>query len=250
MPEGPEIKIITDYLSETLENKVIYDIQFCSGQYLEEYPEGYTDIEKYFPLLIEGVYCKGNLIYFSLFNETKRFYILHTIRLNGFWDTELKKDIRWYFLLDNDEKFYFYDSSCLCTLKFVDNEEILKENLESLGPDILSEDFSLTYWKAKVNDNKNKNVTCFLMDQTLFSGIGNIIKSEALFYAKISPNRKVGTLTENESEKLFEGIRIVSRFSYIVGDIETNLQIYGKKNAQKLKTPDGRITHWDEKIQV
>lgn len=250
MPEGSEIKIITDYLNEKLENKAIYDIQFYSGQYEDIEPEGYEDIEKFFPLLVEGVYCKGKLIYFSLFNENKRFYILHSIRLNGNWDTLDKPNKRWCFQLDEGEKLYFYDSSCMCTLKFIDNEEELKSTLETLGPDIFSEDFNLSFWREKINEHKNKNITTFLMDQNIISGIGNYIKSEALFYSKISPLRKVGSLTDTESEKLFEGIRIVSRFSYMVGDIESNLQIYGKKTAKKTKTPDGRMTYWDEKVQT
>lgn len=250
MTEGPEIKLITDYLNEKLENRALVDIHFCSGQYEDSFPDGFENIEEFFPLLFEGVYCKGKLIYFTLFNENKRFYILQDILLNGYWDTEERIGKRWYFLLDNHEKLFFYDNSMLCTLKFIDNEEEIKEALSSIGPDIFSDEFTLSYWKGKIRENENKNITTFLMDQNIISGIGNYIKSEALYYAKVSPMRKVGSLTDLESEKLFEGIRIVSRFIYIVGDIEANLQIYGKQHAKRTKTPDGRITHWDEKVQV
>ena len=41
-----------------------------------------------------------------------------------------------------------------------------------------------------------------LTDQEIISGCGNYIKSEALYYVKISPLRKVSTLTQKEIELL------------------------------------------------
>jgi formamidopyrimidine-DNA glycosylase len=250
MPEGPEIKMVADYLSEKLDNKIIRDIHFCSGQYEKIDPDNYDKIYNNFPLLVEDVYSKGKIIYITLYNENKRFYILHSLRLNSYWDTLEQIEKRWYLLLDGGEKIFFYDSSCLSTLQFIDNEKEFQKAIDSLGPDILTEDFNLAFWRKALKENKNKNITVFLMDQSIMSGIGNIIKSEALFYAKVSPLRKVSSLSDYESEKIFEGIRIISRFSYIVGDLNANLQIYGKKNAIKIKTPDGYITHIDEKVQV
>lgn len=89
------------------------------------------------------------------------------------------------------------------------------------------------------------------MDQSIFSGIGNYIKSEALYYAKISPLRKVETLSENEKEKLYEGVFIISRTSYASGGMDRMvLSIYGRNDKEKTQTPDGRITYWDDEIQI
>jgi formamidopyrimidine-DNA glycosylase len=103
------------------------------------------------------------------------------------------------------------------------------------------------------------------MSQNIISGIGNYIKAEALYYAKVSPLRKTGSLNDTEAEKLFEGIRIIPRVAYnkngmsirdyanskgekgtYVGD----LKIYAQPHAKKTKTSDGRMTHWDPDVQI
>ena len=103
------------------------------------------------------------------------------------------------------------------------------------------------------------------MDQSLMSGCGNYIKAEALYYAKISPLRKVSSLTEKESEKLFEALRIIPRSAYmnkllksqddVFQSEETQelekfeFQVYGKRQCVRTKTPDGRITYWNDNVQ-
>ena len=102
------------------------------------------------------------------------------------------------------------------------------------------------------------------MNQKIISGCGNYIKAEALYYAKISPLRKIGSLTQSESDKLFEALRIIPRIAYNYkglsikdytdqygekGTYENELKIYGRKDAKRTKTSDGRITHWDPTVQ-
>ena len=98
------------------------------------------------------------------------------------------------------------------------------------------------------------------MNQGIISGCGNYIKAEVLYYAGISPLRKVGSMTEEESDKLFEGLRIIPRISYNhkglslrdyadhngkKGYYEAKLRVYGQKYAKRTKTSDGRTTYWD-----
>jgi formamidopyrimidine-DNA glycosylase len=152
----------------------------------------------------------------------------------------------------------------MATIHFSDKEAVLNTTLAKLGFDILTEEFTLKRWKDIINAHGNKNITALLMDQSHISGCGNYIKAEALYYAKVSPLRKAKDLTENEVEKLFEALRIIPRLAYNnkgysggeytdkkgkKGFEEFHLKIYGKPEATKTKTPDGRITHWDPKIQ-
>jgi formamidopyrimidine-DNA glycosylase len=96
------------------------------------------------------------------------------------------------------------------------------------------------------------------MDQALLAGVGNVLKSEILWYAGISPMRKIETLAQKEVEALYEGIRVVSRIFYNRDGFrhvdETpsfakynpqQLQIYGKESAKQTVTTDGRLTYWD-----
>ena len=126
-------------------------------------------------------------------------------------------------------------------------------------------EFKLDKFKALVKKYNNRNITAFLMDQQVISGCGNYIKAEVLYYAKISPCRKTGNLKDNETELLYEALRIIPRLSYNnqgltlrdytdedgnKGTYTKNLKIYGNKKAKKTKTADGRTTYWDPKYQT
>lgn len=264
MPESAEVKLTTDYLKSKLENRIINEWVFLSGQYDSKTPDGFDEFEKNLPLIVENVQCKGKFIYFTLFNEDGYFYIMHSLRMTGRWQDYKDKYCRWYIELSDGECIWFRNPRCFATLEFTDQHSVLKKYIDELGPDILTDEFSLDVWKKLVNKHKGKNITSFLMNQNIISGIGNYIKAEALYYSKISPHRKTGSLTETEQARLYEGIRIIPRIAYnkgglsirdyassdgSKGDYGSDLKIYGKASADKIKTPDGRITYWDSEIQ-
>lgn len=261
MPESAEVKITTEFLKKKLENKVISGWVFTSGQYMNEYPTGFDDFEKNLPLIVENVQCKGKFIYFTVFNEHGYFYILHSLRMTGRWQEHEDRHCRWFINLeDNDDTIWFRDSRCFATLEFTSDKSRLQNALDNLGPDVLTNDISLEIWKEMVNKHKNKNITSFLMNQNIISGIGNYLKAEILFYAKISPFRKTGSLSEIESNKLYEGVRIIPRISYNKGGLNKYVnalgeqgnyepKIYGDPHVDRDKTSDGRMTYWDPEIQ-
>jgi DNA-formamidopyrimidine glycosylase len=264
MPESAEVRLTTDYLNSCLENKIITDWVFIGGQYEDSSPKGYDEFRSSLPLLVEEVNCKGKLIYFSCFNEHNTFYILHSLRMTGRWQEKPDMYCRWYIEIEGKKKLWFRNPRCLATLHFTTNENTFQTTLNKLGPDILTDKFNLTSWKLLLNKYRNRNITSFLMDQNVISGCGNYIKAEALYYAKISPERKVRSLSESESEKLFEALRIIPRIAYNnkglslrdytdqnghKGYQEFELKVYGKKTAKKTKTADGRTTYWDPDVQ-
>lgn len=264
MPESAEVKLTTDFLNQCMYNKIITKWEFTSGQYLNYDPEGFEEFYDSLPLMIEEVRCKGKFIYITCFNEHKTFYILHSLRLTGSWRNKEDSFCRWIVELENGRKLFFHDTRCLATLKFTTDKRELDDYLEKLGPDILTEDFSLSTWKKLVQLHRNKNITAFLMDQSVISGCGNYLKAECLFSAKISPLRKISSLTEEESEKLYEALRIIPRQAYMnkglssrdytdqngkKGFQEFHLKVYGKKTAKRTKTADGRTTYWDPSVQ-
>ena len=266
MPEAAEVRLTTEYLSSVLSNKIITNWVLISGQYEEQDPVGFEEFCDYLPFLVEEVKCKGKLIYFTCFNEYHRFFILHSMRMTGSWlEKPIDQYCRWYVEIEGSKKIWFRDPRCLATLHFTENEDTWKKTLSSLGPDIMTEQFSLDVWRKIIQKYSDKNVTAFLMDQHIISGCGNYLKSECLYYSKISPVRKISSLTENESEKLYEALRVLSRLAFVIkglsvkdyvdpygrkGYFEKHLKVYGKKEAEKLKTVDGRTTWWVPSVQV
>uniref|UniRef100_A0A6C0EQD2 Formamidopyrimidine-DNA glycosylase catalytic domain-containing protein n=1 Tax=viral metagenome TaxID=1070528 RepID=A0A6C0EQD2_9ZZZZ len=264
MPESAEVKLTAEYLASTLENKIITDWCFLSGQYEHNCPQGFEEFHNALPLIVEQVSCKGKLIFFILHNEYTRFYILHSLRMTGRWQEEQDMYCRWYIEIENKKRIWFRNPRCLATLHFTKNEPTFRQTLSKLGPDILTDEFDLATWKQLITKHRNKNITAFLMDQSIISGCGNYIKAEVLYYAKVSPLRKVNSLTENEAAKIFEGLRIIPRTAYNYkglsirdyadpngkkGYQEFHLKIYNQSHAERTKTTDGRTTYWDPNVQ-
>ncbi len=55
-----------------------------------------------------------------------------------------------------------------------------------------------------MNINTDEEVADVLLDQTIFAGVGNIIKNEILSLAKVSPLSTVGALTNKEKKMLIK----------------------------------------------
>jgi formamidopyrimidine-DNA glycosylase len=251
MPESAEVKLATEYLSDALEGDIIVNWEFTKGQYEEECPSGFEEFQEALPLLVEEILCKGKLIYIICSNEFRKFYILHTMRATGKWQEDRDEFCVWFVELHNGEKLYFRNPKCLATLYFTTDVAVLQKALDSLGPDILSPEFTLNKWKDIVLSNQSKNITELLLDQTIISGCGNYTKCEVLHYAMIAPVRDVKSLKQHEIEKLYEGLRIIPRIVYNTKgtDKEYVMKVYNNPNVSKTKTPDGRMTYWDPEIQ-
>lgn len=266
MPESAEVRLTTEFLDSVLRSKIISEWNFVGGKYTDNPPEGYSQFDNALPLVVQSVQCKGKFIYFTLqCSDGKHYYILHSLMMTGRWQREYDHDYsKWYVELEDGETLWFRNPRSLATLVFTDDVTVLNEKLESLGPDILREEFTLPVFKELAKKYSKRNITSFLMDQSVISGCGNYIKAEALYYAQVSPLRKISDLSEREIEKLYQGLRIIPIVSYNHGGVSmrdyadqdgkkgsygSQLKVYGNRDMKITKTPDGRTTYWDPSVQ-
>ncbi len=75
--------------------------------------------------------------------------------------------------------------------------------LAGLGVEPLSGDFDGNYLYGQSRKRKT-SVKCFLMDNAVVAGIGNIYTAETLFAAKVRPDREAASLTKKECHALAE----------------------------------------------
>jgi formamidopyrimidine-DNA glycosylase len=121
-----------------------------------------------------------------------------------------------------------------------------------LGPEPLSASFSSVYLQERAR-GLWKPVKNFLMDATIVVGVGNIYASEALFRARVHPNREVGRLRRPPWDRLCAAIKEVlqeaidahgTSFSDYVdsdgrrGDFQNHLYVYGREGEPCVR--DGR----------
>jgi formamidopyrimidine-DNA glycosylase len=72
--------------------------------------------------------------------------------------------------------------------------------ISRLGPDPLSEDFTVEYLGSAMG--RNAGVKALLLDQSVVAGLGNIYVDEILFSARVHPTRKASTLSRDEIQSI------------------------------------------------
>lgn len=143
------------------------------------------------------------------------------------------------FLMDNGLRGYFYDQLSFGTLKVIETREVLDKKLNALGADMLDETTNFEVFKKAIrkNANKDKEIGNVLVRQKVISGIGNYLRADSLWLARISPFRKVCKLSDVELETIYKSIRALMWGDYSPneahkkGYISNNLKIphdYGK----------------------
>jgi formamidopyrimidine-DNA glycosylase len=83
--------------------------------------------------------------------------------------------------------------------------ETIITGLQLLGPEPLSEEFSLAYFAQKLGTS-NRNIKTLLLDQGVVAGIGNIYADEALFKSGIKPQAIAANLTPAQIQRLHTAI--------------------------------------------
>lgn len=278
MPEGPEVAIITEGLNNLLKNKYIHKFFLEEkGRYGKKAPDNFIEFYNSLPLKINSIQCKGKFIYWELENGM---YMFNTLGMSGIWGKKKERNPVLEIIyssrkniIQNDkiESLYFMDQRHFATIKFVTTKKELQDKLKTIGPDMLNDpDISYDKFAKIIKKQKTKNITSVLMNQKIISGIGNYLKSESLYYARISPHRSCESLTEDELKTLYQAIRLkivgsfneggVSKRHYKdidnkEGQFTFKLEVYGlkrDKNGYKIiheLTPDKRFTYWVKELQ-
>ena len=266
MPEGPEVRITANQLHELLAGKTVQELNFVDGKYTMSSPDGYTEFDLCTPAKITSVSCKGKTLYFIFesLSDNKIMYAFHSLMMSGRWRKTWDQYCKWYIETTCGTTIWFSDPRALGTLRFTSSKNEFERTISRLGPDVLSPDLTTPVFKQLCKKYSNRNITSFLMDQQVLSGVGNYLKAEILYAAHIAPTRKVGTLSSEEVLQLLSALRTLPRAALAAkgmtlrdysspdgddGGYQFALKVYGKKGATRLKTPDGRITYWDPKTQ-
>lgn len=230
MPEGPEVFIIATVLDSKCRNKKILNIsthpdsRYTKKEKIDTPPYvNYIPDKRFDPCIgktIKGVQSKGKKIIFILNNDS---YLLSSLAMEGRWTLEdtfptdtshLSVSIE----LPN-EYLLFRDSRHFGDLTYCKSLSDLNASLKSVGPswipsEMFNQKVTLDYFTNVLQGNsriKNKPIMIFLMDQKFTSGIGNYIRAEALYKARINPNRTIGSLTSQEIKNLFVAIKEVMK---------------------------------------
>jgi formamidopyrimidine-DNA glycosylase len=263
MPEGAECKIIAEGLASALSGQTVTSVEILSGRYSKKPFEGYDDLVSELPKRVIGAGCHGKFIYILLDGGDSS--IWSTLGMTGQWSRCAGSHPRVILGLENGEKVWYNDTRNFGTLKWSRGRRALASKLRSLGPDMLAEDVSHPKFQEAVLRFPKRTLSEALMDQSVIAGVGNYVKAESLWLAKLSPHRVVDSLCQEEFEILNNSIKRVLRDSYQSlgatiksykgfddreGGYSERMSCYGRKTDRdgeaviKEETKDGRTTWW------
>lgn len=259
MPESAEVRLTAEFLEKEMVGKTLIRWLFVSGNYASDPPKGAKILAEQLPAIVRKVSCKGKTLFMVLEGQTSFIYVIHSLMMSGSWSKTDSKFSKWVVELKGCQDIWFRDPRAFGTVYFTDKLEELEDKLDSLGPDVLREEFTLPVFKKIIKKRSRKNISALLMDQSCIAGIGNILKAECLYYARIDPTRKAASLTEREQELLYEALYVIPRKAYNskgisikdfeidgeVGQYQYKLEVYGKRTSMRTRTPDGRTTYWN-----
>lgn len=187
MPEGPSILILRELTEDFIDKKITV-------------VEGNIKIEKERLLgqRIKNIRTWGKqyLIELSGFALKVHFLMFGTYRINERKEAVPRLSIG----CSDGSELNLY----ACSIKFIEGD--LNEFYD-WRVDVLSDEWDEKYVRKKLRAEPDKLVCDALLDQTTFSGVGNIIKNEVLFRIKVHPLSNVGFLPAEKLRNMVEQAR-------------------------------------------
>ena len=182
--EGPSLIIAREEMEGAVHQKVLKvrgnsrcPISTIKGQVLEDI----------------GTWGKHLLLFFSDFTVKIHFLLWGSYRVN---DPKPGRKPR-LVLTFKTLKIFFYS----CSIKFLDDDV---ENIYDWSQDILSPSWDGKKALEKIISHPNKMIGDVLLDQSIFSGVGNIMKNEVLFICRLNPERKVSSISQAKLRSLIK----------------------------------------------
>lgn len=232
MPEGPEVTILSHYLNDKLQTKIIENICVLSGKYTnKEIPnlKLFNDTIKH---KICNVKSKGKVMYITAKNlsTNKKIYFVSHLGMAGEWSFNKTQTDRIRITVKSNKTnkthtLCYKDPRNFGNIEILNTEENLKNRLDKLAPDVLKTNFSnndfyemVLLFLKKSKKRKDQLIFKVLMKQNLsdglISGLGNYLVPEILYKAKISPYRTIESLSKNDILNISKSIKHVVKLSY------------------------------------
>lgn len=281
MPEGPEVRIMTDNLRYFLKNNLLTSVDICKESFRKK-TSGFHQL--ILPTKVIDVRCKGKFGYICLDNDYYigiGFGMTGGIRLDpppNMPEKEKEKYIKHFSVAfryqtpdQNNGVVYFNCVRNFASVCVMTNTEFITK-LSKIGYSILDNELLTIDQVSKcLRKCNNKTICEALMDQSRLSGIGNYIKAESLYHTKTYPLALVKNLDDDHLYNLYLASRLVAEHAYDDGgaslytytgisgdktDFKFKLSVYGRNTDPKgnkvdqIQTPDKRTTHWVPEVQT
>lgn len=213
MPEGPSILLMKEDLQKFVGKKVItavgnakIDRGLLIGKTLKEI----------------RLYGKQTYLIFDEINVRIHLLMFGSYEIDQ--QTKPDNNLRLGLSFQNGKAFFY-----TCSVKLLPNDFLKTIDWEA---DVMSDIWNPEKTKNKLKSNPEMMVCDALMNQDIFSGVGNIIKNEVLFRIAVQPESLVGNLPPKKLNDLITEARNYS-FDFLKWKREFVLQKHWKAHQKK-----------------
>jgi len=222
MPELPEVETIKRELEKAVLGKKITKVCVHNPVVIRE-PSADKFKKGLSGAIIKNILRKAKVLILELSNAKS--LVIH-LKMTGqlIYPGDGKRS-RVSFKLSDGKMLDLNDQRLFAELRLLDDWRTLKF-IRGLGP----EPFDLTEEEFKKRlGNKKTKIKPLLMDQTFISGVGNLYAAEALFRAKIHPERPAASLSDKEKGLLFKEIKetLSEAIKYKGSSVDQYVQLSG-----------------------
>ncbi len=246
VPELPEVETVRRTLIHLVKGKTIDEVKVTWPNIIKRPVE----VEQFCDALkgqtIQDVHRRGKFLKIILDN----YVLVSHLRMEGKYalaekDEPIDKHTHVIFLFKDGTQLRYKDVRKFGTMHlFQPGEEELSPPLSTLGPEPFEELFTAEVLKNRIGRTSRK-IKAVLLDQQVVVGLGNIYVDEALFRARIHPERVASQLTDEELDRLHKEIVATLQEavekggstirSYVntqgeMGMFQLQLYVYGKKD--------------------
>lgn len=228
MPEGPEIRRAADRIAGAIANKPLQEVWFAFP-HLKKYETqlGASQIQQ---VETRG---KGLLMHFdcglSIYSHNQ-LYGKWMIR-KAYNYPQTKRQLRLALHCDRKSALLYSASD----IDVLDGAGIQAHPfLSRIGPDVLSSSTTVEQVQERLSCDRfrRRRLTTLFLDQHFLAGLGNYLRSEILFVARVHPSLRPADCTDEQIEKLAEAALALPRQSYETGGITNDIAWAAKLKSQ------------------
>lgn len=274
MPEGPEVRMISEYLNKILGGKYIQQFNINGGRYQTHGPpKNFNKFAELLPLKVESVKSYGKFIWMEFSNTELTLW--NTLGMSGWWQTKEEAHNNVTLIYSKTAKgkahtVYFNDQRNFGTLIF-DSKKKLQEKIGKFGPNIFSNSPESQKTFIKLVQKKKSFICEILLDQKVAAGCGNYLRAEALYLAEINPFTLGKNIPEDKLKELWnilnqlswyfydkeqgEKLKIINHTYRFPDEFDRIFLVYSQKidplgNKVKAEQVKDRTIHWVPNIQI
>jgi len=175
MPEGPSIYILKEELQPFVKKTITSASGYADLDFKKLKGQKILSIEswgKHLLIVFKKAYVRIHLLMFG------------TYRINERKEANPKLTLK----IGKDELNFY-----TCSVKYFEEDPT---NVYDFDADVMSTTWSPRKALKKLRSQPQLNVCDALLDQQIFSGVGNIIKNEVLFRIRVHPKNTIGNLPD------------------------------------------------------